>query len=67
MLSGGAPPAEWTNNIASYIKSLAPKHLIADGSDGLVTYDGVLANTGVNVDPVDIVYACVFLAKGVLL
>lgn len=33
-LSEGAPPAAWTNTIASYIKSLAPRTLVMDGSDG---------------------------------
>lgn len=55
MLGAGAPPAAWTNEIASYIKSLAPNHLVIDGTDGLVDSNGFLRNTGVNVGPVDIV------------
>ncbi|GAA6027900.1 hypothetical protein JCM8097_001772 [Rhodosporidiobolus ruineniae] len=55
MLGGGAPPASWTKSIAQYIKSLAPNHLVADGTDGLTDYGGSLANTGVTVDEVDLV------------
>ncbi|GAA5858364.1 hypothetical protein JCM1840_001167 [Sporobolomyces johnsonii] len=55
MLGGGAPPASWTKEIATYIKSLAPNHLVADGSDGLVDTTGALANTGLSVSPVDLV------------
>ncbi|GAA5904420.1 hypothetical protein JCM6882_008905 [Rhodosporidiobolus microsporus] len=55
MLGGGPPPASWTRNIAKYIKSIAPSHLVADGTDGLTDYDGNLANTGVKVDEVDLV------------
>ncbi|CDR37878.1 RHTO0S03e00562g1_1 [Rhodotorula toruloides] len=55
MLGGGAPPASWTKSIATYIKSLAPNHLVADGSDGLTNYNGDLANTGVGVSKVDLV------------
>ncbi|BGO96958.1 hypothetical protein NBRC10513v2_002556 [Rhodotorula toruloides] len=55
MLGGGAPPAPWTKSIATYIKSLAPNHLVADGSDGLTNYNGDLANTGVGVSKVDLV------------
>ncbi|GAA5969798.1 hypothetical protein JCM11641_008044 [Rhodosporidiobolus odoratus] len=55
MLGGGAPPAYWTQDIASYIKSLAPSHLVADGTDGLTDYSGSLANTGISVDEVDLV------------
>lgn len=58
MLGGGAPPASWTKAIATYIKSLAPNHLVADGSDGLTDYNGNLANTGVGVSKVDLVCAC---------
>ncbi|CEQ41442.1 SPOSA6832_03175 [Sporobolomyces salmonicolor] len=55
MLGGGAPPASWTKDIASYIKSLAPNHLVVDGSDGLVDTTGALASTGLSVSPVDLV------------
>jgi hypothetical protein len=55
-LSGGAPPGAWTNNIASYIKSIAPRQLVADGSDGLIDMSGVVRNNGMHVDPVDMVY-----------
>ncbi|GAA5940708.1 hypothetical protein JCM10213_004294 [Rhodosporidiobolus nylandii] len=55
MLGGGAPPASWTQEIAIYIKSIAPNHLVADGTDGLTDYDGNLANTGMNIDAVDLV------------
>ncbi|GAA5910192.1 hypothetical protein JCM8208_006754 [Rhodotorula glutinis] len=55
MLGGGAPPASWTKDIASYIKKLAPNHLIADGTDGLTDYGGSLANTGMKVSNVDLV------------
>lgn len=55
MLGGGAPPAEWTKDIASYIKSLAPNHLVMDGTDGLVDSNGNLQNTGVTVGPADMV------------
>jgi hypothetical protein len=60
MLGGGAPPASWTKSIAQYIKSIAPSHLVADGTDGLTDYGGSLANTGVNVDEVDLVYVLPF-------
>lgn len=56
MLSAGAPPADWTSEIATYIKSLAPKHLVADGTDGLVDYGGSTQNTGLDVSGVDLVY-----------
>ncbi|GAA5840838.1 hypothetical protein JCM9279_001235 [Rhodotorula babjevae] len=55
MLGGGAPPASWTKDIASYIKKLAPNHLVADGTDGLTDYGGSLANTGMKVSNVDLV------------
>ena len=55
MLGGGAPPAAWTKDIASYIKKLAPNHLVADGTDGLTDYGGSLANTGMKVSNVDLV------------
>lgn len=32
------PPASWTDNIASYIKSLAPNQLILDGTGGFYNY-----------------------------
>lgn len=52
-LSEGAPPLAWTKNIATYIKSLAPNHLVIDGSDGFIDQKGVAA-PGVLVDKVDI-------------
>lgn len=55
MLSAGAPPASWTDDIGNYIKSIAPNQLVADGTNGLVNYSGGLANTGVAVAPVDLV------------
>ncbi|KDE04485.1 hypothetical protein MVLG_05052 [Microbotryum lychnidis-dioicae p1A1 Lamole] len=55
MLGAGAPPATWTSNIASYIKSIAPNHLIFDGTNGLVDSSGFLRNTGVSVANVDVV------------
>ncbi|KPV76197.1 glycoside hydrolase family 5 protein [Rhodotorula graminis WP1] len=55
MLGGGAPPASWTKDIASYIKKLAPNHLVADGTDGLTDYGGSLATTGMKVSNVDLV------------
>lgn len=55
MLSGGAPPGDWTNNIASYIKSLAPNHLILDGTDGLINSAGDVATTAFGVSNVDLV------------
>lgn len=54
-LGGGAPPAAWTRDIAKYIKALAPNHLIADGTDGLVNAGGALATTAFQVDEVDLV------------
>lgn len=35
MMKNGAPPAAWTAEIAKHIKSLAPRHLVIDGSDGV--------------------------------
>ncbi|GAA5828292.1 hypothetical protein JCM11251_006183 [Rhodosporidiobolus azoricus] len=55
MLGGGPPPASWTRDIARYIKSIAPSHLVADGTDGLTNYDGSLGNTGLGVAEVDLV------------
>ncbi|GAA5852505.1 hypothetical protein JCM8547_002522 [Rhodosporidiobolus lusitaniae] len=55
MLGGGSPPASWTKEIAQYIKSIAPSHLVADGTDGMTDYGGSLANEGVNVDEVDLI------------
>ncbi|CAH7672323.1 glycoside hydrolase superfamily [Phakopsora pachyrhizi] len=39
-LEQGAPPGEWTEEIASYIKSIDRNHLVIDGSDGLMDTDG---------------------------
>ena len=55
MLGGGAPPASWTSNIAAFIQSLAPNHLIIDGADGLVDSSGNLKNQGFQVAAVDMV------------
>ncbi|KAM0754756.1 glycoside hydrolase [Meredithblackwellia eburnea MCA 4105] len=53
MLGGGAPPASWTSSIATYVKSIAPNHLVFDGTDGLVDSSGNLQNTGFGVSNVD--------------
>ncbi|KAI5481657.1 mannan endo-1,4-beta-mannosidase, glycoside hydrolase family 5 protein [Pseudohyphozyma bogoriensis] len=55
MLQEGAPPQSWTQSIASYIKSIAPNHLVSDGSDGLVDLSGSLMNTGFGASSVDMV------------
>ncbi|KAK4700402.1 mannan endo-1,4-beta-mannosidase, partial [Phenoliferia sp. Uapishka_3] len=55
MLQGGAPPAAWTANIASYIKGIAPNHLVSDGSDGLIDSSGATQNQGFSVSQVDMV------------
>lgn len=55
MLQNGAPTAEWTNDIATYIKSLAPNHLVIDGTNGLFDANGNFQNKGTNVAAVDII------------
>jgi len=55
MLNGGAPPAAWTLEMATYIKSLAPNQLVSDGSDGLQDENGNLENNGLDVAGVDMV------------
>ena len=42
-----AAPANWTQDIAAHIKALAPKHLVADGSNGVV--DASLASPDVDI------------------
>ncbi|KAL8277497.1 hypothetical protein RQP46_010127 [Phenoliferia psychrophenolica] len=54
-LGGGAPPASWTSQIANFIHSLAPKHLIIDGADGLIDSSGTLRNQGFQVGAVDMI------------
>lgn len=51
MLQNGAPPASWTKDIASFVKSIAPRHLVVDGSDG-ITNAGMQPIEGLNVDEV---------------
>ncbi|KAK4058341.1 hypothetical protein OIO90_000499 [Microbotryomycetes sp. JL221] len=55
MLRAGAPTKEWTEDIAAFIKSFAPNHLVADGTDGLIDESGVLRNEGVAALGVDLV------------
>lgn len=55
MLQNGAPTAEWTTDIATYIKSLAPNHLVIDGTNGLFDANGNFQANGLWVDAVDIV------------
>ncbi|KAF8588241.1 glycoside hydrolase family 5 protein [Ramaria rubella] len=45
---GPAPPA-WTKEIATFIKNLAPKHLVVDGTYGLWPGTGQLSNTVVDI------------------
>lgn len=45
---GPAPPA-WTKEIAQLIKSLAPNHLVLDGSYGIDPESGMLNNTEVDM------------------
>jgi len=37
MYNGGPPPTAWTEDIARLIKSLAPDHLVMDGTNGVNT------------------------------
>lgn len=54
MMKNGAPPAAWTAEIAKHIKSLAPRHLVIDGSDGTQYTNGTPV-PGVNVAQVDVI------------
>lgn len=55
-LADGAPPQAWNTAVAQYIKSLAPNHLVLDGTDGLIDYSGVTRNQGLYSDGIDMVY-----------
>ncbi|GAA98564.1 glycoside hydrolase family 5 protein [Mixia osmundae IAM 14324] len=50
----GYPPLAWTNNIASYIKSLAPKQLVIDGTDGIWNYTTKVSAPGLKSSYIDI-------------
>ena len=53
MLGGGAPPASWTSQITAFIRTITPNHLIVDGADGLVDFNGALQNQGFQVAGID--------------
>jgi mannan endo-1,4-beta-mannosidase len=50
----GYPPLSFTNEIARHIKSLAPNHLVIDGTDGFWNYTTREIAPGVNSSFVDI-------------
>ncbi|KAI5480356.1 glycoside hydrolase family 5 protein [Pseudohyphozyma bogoriensis] len=54
-LQEGAPPANWTDAIAKHIKSLAPNHLVIDGTNGLVDSNGVMQTHVFNTTYTDFV------------
>lgn len=56
MLQAGAPTKAWTEDIAAFIKSIAPNQLVADGTDGLVDTSGVLRNEGVAASGTDLMW-----------
>lgn len=54
--NGVVPTAAWTAEIALLIKSLAPNHLVADGTHGFEDQAGNLLHTGLQIDQVDMMY-----------
>ncbi|KAM0754027.1 glycoside hydrolase [Meredithblackwellia eburnea MCA 4105] len=51
----GYPPADWTAKIAQQLKTLAPKQLVIDGTDGIYNYSTKATAPGLTVANVDIV------------
>lgn len=51
----GYPSLTWTSNIAKYIKSLAPNHLVIDGTDGFYNVSTGQVAQGLKSPYVDIV------------